>query len=66
MKIHNHSEQFDKTMHSVCGRGSIIVMPHIFEIIEAKFRCKLCARDWFPNGQPEWHRQQAMKLMKIN
>jgi hypothetical protein len=63
MKIHNHLEQFDGKMHSVCGYGSAIVMGKEFEATDPKIRCKLCERDWFPNGQPEWHRQQAIKAL---
>lgn len=63
MKIHNHSEQFDGVFHSVCGRGtanSTVVTTPVFEAISSVLRCKVCERDWFPNGQPEWHRQQAI------
>jgi hypothetical protein len=60
MKIHNHSEQFDGAMHSVCGRVDTAVTNDEFEATDPKLRCKVCERDWFPNGQPEWHRQQAI------
>ena len=63
MKIHNHSEQFDGAMHPVCGRGATAVSTKVFEATYPELRCKICDRDWFPNGQPEWHREQAIKAL---
>jgi hypothetical protein len=61
MKIHIHSEQFDGAMHPQCGRGSTALPADAFEAAEPAARCALCARYWFPNGQPDWHLKQAQK-----
>lgn len=61
MKVHNHSEQFDGAMHSVCGQGSVIISSDDFEGYPRDMRCKHCERDWFPNGQAQWHWEQANK-----
>lgn len=63
MKIHNHSEQFDGTMHSVCGRGLTAVSSDVFEATAPELRCKACDRDWFPNGQPDWHYWASVKAL---
>jgi hypothetical protein len=65
MKMHNHSEQFDGVPHSVCGRGTNAVSSKVFESIESELRCKLCERDWFPNGQPEWHLRASQKSLGV-
>lgn len=64
-KAHNHSEQFDGAMHSVCGQGFVILTNEDFEGFERKLRCKHCERDWFPNGQPDWHWEQAAKKYQV-
>jgi hypothetical protein len=61
MKIHNQNDQFDGKPHPVCGRGDSAVSTIQFEATEPTLRCKLCERDWFPSGQPEWHRKQAIQ-----
>lgn len=60
-KVHIHSGQFDGAMHSSCGRGNSAVTEAEFEATPASLRCRLCDRYRFPNGQPEWHYQMAMK-----
>lgn len=60
-KVHNHSEQFDGAMHPVCGRGYTAVTAEVFEATDPAVRCKVCERDWFPNGQPTWHYEQSVK-----
>ncbi len=59
MKTHLHSEQFDGAPHPWCGRGSKAVVSDVFEATEPALRCRLCEREWFPNGQPEWHLHTA-------
>lgn len=59
MKIHIHDEQFDGAMHAWCGRGQSAVQPAEFEATDSAKRCKVCEREWFPNGQPAWHFEQA-------
>ena len=67
MKVHNHSEQFDGHPHPVCGRGSTAVPALAFEATRPELRCQHCAREWFPNGQPDWHRRSAIeRLEKAN
>ena len=62
MKVHLHSEQFDGHMHSWCGRGGHhAVDEKTFEATNPSLRCKLCDREWFPNGQPDWHLKQAQR-----
>jgi len=63
-KIHLHTEQFDGQSHSWCGRGTVAVTPVRFEATPTKARCKLCEREWFPAGQPEWHVQQAKQRLE--
>lgn len=66
MKIHNHSEQFDGHWHPVCGRGNRAVGSDEFEATDPQRRCQLCERDWFPNGQPDWHLKAAQERLKGN
>jgi hypothetical protein len=62
-KVHNHSEQFDGAWHSVCGRGKTAVSSDQFEGTPPAQRCVYCERDWFPNGQPDWHLKQAQERL---
>lgn len=67
MKVHNHDEQFDTALHDWCGKGGnhhITVTQRAFEATPSQYRCKICERDWFPNGQPDWHFQEAVKEME--
>lgn len=60
MKTHLHSEQFDRHMHSHCGRGQTkVVYADEFEATHVDNRCKYCDNYWFPNGQPLWHYEYA-------
>lgn len=61
MKVHNHSEQFDGEMYPFCGRGTTAASNDEFEATAPHLRCKVCERDWFPNGQPDWHFKLAVK-----
>lgn len=61
MKVHLHDEQFDGHPHPWCGRGTVAVSSLWFEATEPAQRCKICEREWFPHGQPEWHQQQAAR-----
>lgn len=61
MKVHIHEDQLDGKLYAWCGRGSLVEMPHVFEATPVEKRCKLCDREWFPHGQPEWHFEQAVK-----
>ena len=63
MKVHINDDQFDGKMYPKCGRGVIAVPYKMFEATDPKLRCKICERDWFPHGQPEWHRNAAITLM---
>lgn len=60
-KIHLHSEQFDGALHPWCGKGDRVVGSDEFESTERKLRCFYCDREWFPNGQPGWHFQAAVR-----
>lgn len=60
-RVHLHDEQFDGMAHSRCGRGANAVPAREFEATDPKFRCRLCEREWFPNGQPTWHRDAVKK-----
>lgn len=60
LRVHIHSEQFDGALHPWCGRGSTAVPSKQFEATNPKLRCKICERDWFPDGQPDWHRNAAI------
>jgi hypothetical protein len=55
MKVHVHSEQFDGHPHPWCGRGETAVPEDVFARTPYKMRCKVCDRDQFPYGQPQWH-----------
>lgn len=63
-KVHIHDEQFDGHMHSWCGRGGNAVLPDVFEATAPDLRCSFCNREWFPGGQPDWHRKQAEERLK--
>lgn len=60
-KIHNHSEQFDGHLYPWCGRGTTAVLSDQFEATDPKLRCRVCDRDWFPFGQPDWHLAEAQR-----
>lgn len=60
-KIHNHTDQFDGAMHAWCGRGKTAVSSKVFEATDPALRCRVCERDWFPNGQPDWHLKAAQQ-----
>lgn len=64
IRIHIHKEEFDGHPHPACGRGGTAVMPVIFEATDPALRCKLCERDWFPGGQPDWHLKAAQAKVK--
>jgi hypothetical protein len=64
MKVHLHDEQFDGTMHSWCGRGSEVAGEDDFEAIDPDKRCKLCDREMFPRGQPDWHLKVAQERQR--
>ena len=61
MKVHLHSEQFDGAPHPWCGRGKAAAPSSVFEATLPTLRCSLCARDWFPRGQPHWHLLEAQR-----
>jgi len=63
-KIHVHSEQFDGHWHAWCGRGDLVVSEKVFAATEPTLRCRICEKDQFPNGQPEWHRTQAVQQLQ--
>lgn len=63
MRVHLHSEQFDGHPHPWCGRGSKAVTEKEFEATAPELRCALCDREWFPNGQPDWHLKQAQAAL---
>lgn len=64
MKVHMHSDQFDGHPYPWCGRGTTAVPELVFEAADPDTRCKICERDWFPTGQPEWHRKYAIEQLK--
>ncbi len=66
MKIHTHDDQFDGKMYPHCGRGKLAVADKVFEATDPKLRCKICERDYFIHGQPEWHRQHAIEWLAKN
>lgn len=63
MKIHHHIDQLDGNRYAHCGRvpanSPSIVLTDEFEATEPQIRCKVCERDWFPFGQPDWHLRHA-------
>jgi hypothetical protein len=63
MKVHLHVEQFDGHPHPWCGRGVNAVTQNRFEATPSENRCKLCEREWFPYGQPQWHLEYANESM---
>lgn len=65
-KVHLHDEQFDGHPHSWCGHGdAAAVGSDEFEATAENLRCKLCDKNWFPLGQPEWHYKAAVERMTI-
>lgn len=63
-KVHFHSDQFDHGLHAWCGRGTNVVLEDAFEATPKEERCSLCDREWFPNGQPDWHYKSAVKWIR--
>lgn len=63
-KIHLHDDQFDGHPHPWCARGDDAVTENVFEATDPVDRCKLCDRNWFPNGQPDWHLHAAKVQLK--
>ena len=63
MKIHVHDDQFDGALHPWCGYGNHAVTEPVFEATDPKLRCKICDREWFPGGQPNWHLEQAKEKL---
>lgn len=61
MKQHLHEDQFDGHPHPWCGRGEQAVGSDEFEATPPAERCRLCDREWFPNGQPDWHLKAAQQ-----
>lgn len=59
-KLHIADDQLDGYLYGWCGRGGVALPPAVFEAAPPPMRCALCARDWFPHGQPEWHHKQAV------
>lgn len=59
--IHLHNEQFDGAAHPWCGRGHDAVTEVLFEVTPPAQRCSLCDREWFPNGQPDWHYRASVR-----
>jgi hypothetical protein len=63
VKIHLHETQFDGAPHPRCGRGSTAVEEKVFEATAPALRCQHCDREWFPDGQPDWHLEAARKQL---
>ena len=63
MKVHVHDEQFDGVPHPWCGRGATAVTSLDFEATSPALRCRACAREWFPHGQPDWHHRGAVERL---
>lgn len=61
MKIHLNDDQLDGHLYAWCGRGSTVVTEAVFEATPTSERCQICERNWFPNGQPDWHFAAAVK-----
>lgn len=63
MKVHLHSEQFDRHLHAACGTvrtmtpeegENIILGEDRFEKVAKVLRCRLCAKEMWPRGgEPE-------------
>jgi|GEM_PF-4702235 len=64
-RVHIHTEQFDGHPHPWCGRGTTAVTAPVFEATDPRLRCRLCEREWFPNGQPDWNLKQAQRDASI-
>lgn len=64
-KVHLHDEQFDSHLHAWCGRGSTAAPSDKFEATPPNLRCRVCDREWFPNGQPEWHLRLAQESLAL-
>jgi hypothetical protein len=62
-KVHLHDDQFDGKPYAWCGRGNTVAPSRLFEATHTKFRCKLCDKEWFPRGQPDWHLKVAQAKM---
>lgn len=65
-KVHNHSEQFDGALHATCqhaGNNPTVVTSDEFAATHTARRCWWCERDEFPNGQPDWHYNHAVKAL---
>lgn len=66
MKVHLHDDQFDGHPHPWCGRGDAAVASDQFEATSPELRCSFCDREWFPNGQPDWHLLAARAAVNNN
>lgn len=66
-KLHHHESQLDAHRYAHCGRveadHTSILLDADFEATEPRLRCVICARDWFPNGQPDWHLLLAQEAL---
>ena len=64
MKTHLHVTQLDEHFYPYCGRGNRATLQGEFEATPQTQRCKICDRNWFPDGQPKWHFDNAVKQLK--
>lgn len=64
-KLHLNYDQFDGNLYAWCGRGTNVGTELQFEAADPTTRCQICDREWFPNGQPEWHREYAIKQLEV-
>jgi len=64
-KVHLHEEQFDGHLHSWCGRNGKVAGIDEFEATDQKLRCYFCERNWFPRGQPDWHKVAAAERVAL-
>lgn len=62
-KIHLHDDQFDGHAYPWCGHNGEAVTSKKFEATKPELRCKICEREWFPHGQPDWHYQASVKQL---
>ena len=66
-KIHHHESQLDEHRYARCGRVPAdhpsILLDADFEAADPSTRCAICARDWFPDGQPTWHLLLAQEAL---